>query len=85
MIYDCKCKTCGKIQEIVRSVEDRNDTPICCGNKMVRIITLINIAPDLNFVTADITGQDVHITSSKQHDRLCHENGVAPMGRKGEF
>jgi len=85
MLYDCKCHTCGKIQEIVRKIDDRNNTPDCCGHRMIRFASQINVHGDLNFVTADITGKDVHITSRKQHDELCRVNHVAPVGIKGEF
>lgn len=75
MIYDCQCQKCERIEEIIRSVADRDNTPICCGQQMKRIITTnYHVIPDYDFVTADITGDPVHITSKKQHDRLCKEH-----------
>lgn len=86
MIYDCKCEKCEKVEEIVRSVAERNNTPLCCGQPMKRMITVnYNVYSDLNFMTEDITGSPVQITSRQQHDRLCRENNVSPMGLKGEF
>lgn len=84
MIYDCQCSYCGKIQEIVRKLADREDTPFCCGERMFIKISAPHVST-VNFVTSDITGNPVEITSHKQHDKLCKENDVAPMGVKGEF
>lgn len=84
MIYDCQCKVCGKIEEIIRTISCRYDTPICCDKRMDLVILDVNISV-VDFVTSDITGSPLHITSHKQHDRLCKENNVAPMGMKGEF
>lgn len=84
MIYECHCLICGRKKEIIRKMKDRNDTPVCCGQKMHRIISAPYVGV-VDFITSDITGKPVHITSHKQHDKLCKEHNVAPVGIKGEF
>lgn len=42
-----------------------------------------DIVRDADFVTEDITGQPVRITSRRQLRRLCKEHNVEPMYGKG--
>jgi hypothetical protein len=86
LIYEAQCQKCKKNEDYSRSIAERHDTPVCCGQPMKKMITTCqNVYGDLDFVTADITGQDVHITSRKHHADLCRKNHVAPVGLKGEF
>lgn len=86
MIYEAECLSCKKTEDYIRSVAERHNTPVCCGKPMKKKITTCQtVYGDLNFVTSDINGDEMHITSRQQHDRLCKENNVSPMGIKGEF
>lgn len=37
-VYSFSCESCGKSEDVLRSVAQRNDATVCtCGNKMVRV------------------------------------------------
>lgn len=40
-IYESFCTKCGAKQDYYQSVDNRHDTPLCCGNKTVKHITKI--------------------------------------------
>ena len=77
-LYDCKCQQCGKVEEIYRSIAERNLTPVCCGQQMTRVITAAYVVPDVDMITDNITGDPVHITSRKQLKKVCDDNDVRP-------
>jgi len=82
-LFDTKCLQCG---EVVEQYLKRHEEPdICrCGGRMERIIgSRYYINRDLDFVTEDITGDPIRVTSRRQMKRLCEENGVMPKYGKG--
>lgn len=81
--YDFKCGGCGRISEYYARMDDRvRDCK--CGGTMCRLITSrYGINRSLDFVTDNITGDPVHITSKRQHERLCREHNVTPKIGKG--
>ena len=78
MIYDVKCQKCGVVQEIVRTVSCRHQTPVCCNEPTKLMISAPYVVPDVNMVCDDITGVKTHITSRKQLEKICRENDVRP-------
>ena len=36
--YEARCKSCGAETEYIRKIDDRNNTPTCCGVAMEKII-----------------------------------------------
>lgn len=80
-LYDFKCAKCGRIEEHWAKMDEKMH--MCdCGHESDRLITSrIYLQTDYasrDFVTADITGSEVRITSRKQLRNLCKENGVTP-------
>lgn len=39
MIYEYQCRACGRKQEAVRTVANRNRSPRCCGSATERLIS----------------------------------------------
>lgn len=39
MIYEAKCRECGKVTTYSRSVSERDSTPKCCDKPMERIFS----------------------------------------------
>ena len=78
MIYTARCRDCCREEDFHSSVADRDNTPECCNQPMRRILTAPNINPDVDYVTSDITGDPVHITSRRQQRQLCEKHGVTP-------
>lgn len=84
MIYEAKCKYCGKISEYSATVDNRLDTPVCCTAKMTKIITLnYRIGRQPDFVTDNISGEPIRIHSFQQMEKLCTEHCVTPKPNKG--
>lgn len=84
-LYDFKCP-CGNIEEAWAKMDEKTKT--CeCGQDMTRMITSnFNIDADFasrDYVTDNITGSPVRITSKKQLRSLCRDNGVMPKYGKG--
>jgi hypothetical protein len=46
--YEYACD-CGRTQDAYRKVEQRNDSPVCCGKRMTRLISRV-----MGFVQGDI-------------------------------
>ena len=75
-LYDFECPTHG-VSEHYASMDET--TRKCeCGKNMKRLISFSNIIPDADFVTDDLTGEPVRITSNRQLNRLCKETGNQP-------
>jgi predicted nucleic acid-binding Zn ribbon protein len=36
--YSAKCQNCGNTQTYRRSIDERNDTPICCEVRMAKVM-----------------------------------------------
>jgi putative FmdB family regulatory protein len=47
--YEYRCGGCGSARDAYRTVEQRNDAPVCCGQGMERQISRV-----MGFVQADI-------------------------------
>ena len=81
--YDFRCKACDKVEEHYAGMLDK---PIgkcdACGGESKRLISCTHsIAADFasnDFVTDDISGEPVRITSNKQMNSLMKEHGVEP-------
>ena len=87
-LYDFKCDSCKKVIEHYASMDEHTKDCIC-GGLMNRIITSrFHIDADYassDFVTEDITGNPVRITSKKQMRQLCEKNSVSPKFGKGWY
>ena len=80
MLYEFRCQECKREDTMLMPVADMEAgiAPECCGGKMRKILSLPRINPDVDYVTSDITGDPVHITSRRQQRQLCEKYGVTP-------
>lgn len=84
MIYECKCETCGRTEDIYRSVEERNNTPECCGKPMKRIITGYHVIGDLEpYLDENMTHEPQWVKSKQHRKQLMKEHGVTEKYGKG--
>ena len=84
MIYESICPTCGTEHEYIRSVAERNDTPVCCGAKTIKIIAT---APSVGAMSWGIEksfhmpdgkhgGQGTLITSGSEYKEYMKKNNL---------
>lgn len=80
MIYEWRCGKCHREDTAIMSVAqmEAGNAPKCCGISMRKILSLPRIQREPDYVTRDITGDPVRITSRKQRDKLCAEHNTAP-------
>lgn len=79
-IYTYKCNSCYKVQDAVRTVENRNDTPNCeCGGKTLKIIIPPMVAPQFQAYKA-VAGDQRVIRSRTEHKNFLSENGLEEVG-----
>ena len=82
-LYDYCCKACGDTQEHYAKVDEREQTCVCGGTATRIFSSRYFINPDIDYVTANITGDPVRITSRRQLDQMCKEHGVYQKIGKG--
>lgn len=80
MIYEFRCRACHRLDTMIMNVAEMESghAPACCGTPMRKILSLARIQREPDYVTRDITGDPVRITSRQQRDKLCAEHGTAP-------
>lgn len=86
MMYSYECQTCGAVHDHFKYHFEYTKTVECvdCGKTAVRIFLpgrLPQVSTTQPFVTSDITGQPVEITSRKQEMDLCRRYGRLPVGK----
>lgn len=87
-LYSYRCTSCGAEQDLHRSVDDRAIPAPCteCDGTAEKILTVPSaVHGDIEFVTDNITGDNVRITSKKQLRNLCAEHGVTEKIGKGWY
>lgn len=65
-IYPCKCKSCGKTDEVFLRMSDCENLPNCCGAKMARVFTPPYVVEDMKPYISPI---DRSIVSSRKAHR----------------
>lgn len=82
-IYHLGCGCCGAEQDVYLPVSRYNDTPMCCGERMQRLITAPYIAPDIQPYRSMITGE--MITSRSRHRDHLRQHGCIEIGNETEY
>jgi putative FmdB family regulatory protein len=86
MTYEYKCRQCGRITELWRTIKDRNAPAVCsCGGRAQRILSVpsgINVGgkgkiPGWNNTLLD---KPVYIESKHHFRELCKRNDLRPVG-----
>ena len=78
-LYDFKCDTCEDVVEAWAKVDEKTIACHCGGCMLRKITSNYSIHADFaskDFVTDDITGEPVRITSRRQMRSLMKEHGV---------
>ena len=81
-LYEVKCNTCGKRDEVFRRVAEIDDMPVCCGEKMERQLSAPQIQPEIQPYKSMATG-DI-IDSRTKHKRHLKERGLVEIGDQHE-
>ena len=84
--YDYKCVgKCGKTQEAVRSVEDRNNGPKCCGKKTEKQISSYHVAPMFTAYRAVGAERGRLIRSRGEHRDYLKQHGYQEVGNDPSY
>ena len=85
-LYDYKCKSCDRVQEWYCSIDNLGGEVPCekCNKPMHRLIgQRVTVSGDVDFVTDNITGKPLHVSSKRQLRELCKRNNIEPIYGKG--
>lgn len=83
-LYDFECVECGVIEEHLAKISETHRKCDACNGLMRRLITVrYHVQDDVDFVTDDISGEPVRVTSRKAHRQLMEEHGVEEHYGKG--
>lgn len=82
--YQALCAKCNTHHDFFRKIDERDDTPVCCGEKTDRVL----VAPMLQAVTitqAIVGGDGNTYYGRNEYDRYLKKNGlVVHSEMKGE-
>ena len=79
-IYGVKCNTCGKEDDIFRSLANYNDLPECCGIKMERVLSAPMVIADIQPYISQKTGE---VIKSRSHHRdHLKSHGLIEVGNE---
>jgi putative FmdB family regulatory protein len=77
-LYDFKCTECGQVQEHIAHIEERIGECVDCQGLTKRMISAnYNVIGDVDFVTDNITGDPIRVSSRKQLRGLMERYDVA--------
>lgn len=69
MIYEAKCAICGRVEDYVRPIAERMNTPRCCWRPMEKVILTAPYGqPDIPAYTSPITGRWVNSRAQRHED-----------------
>jgi hypothetical protein len=78
-LYDARCATCGNVEEVFRSYEERDaNLPECCGAPMARTFMPPQVMRDIDGYQSTIDGS--WIASRSQHREHLKRHGMREMG-----
>jgi hypothetical protein len=85
-IYAIRCGSCGKTDEVFRSVKDYDNLPECCGQKMGRQVCAPMVAPDIQPYRSTVTGEligsrSAHREHLKRHNLVEVGNDKPRQGK----
>lgn len=75
-IYSAACPTCGAEKDFFARIDDRDNTPVCCGASMSRQVTApmaVQVPPDFGY-RCQMSGETV--TSYRRREYLMKKNNV---------
>jgi putative FmdB family regulatory protein len=83
-IYEYRCQKCDNLTSEYRTVERRNETPICsCGGHTDKVISAPSmVIPDIQ--PYNVPGTSKYITSRSEHREYLRSNGLIEVGNEGK-
>ena len=79
-IYAVHCNQCGKAEDSYRTVQNYDDLPNCCGQRMERRICAPQVIKDIDPYISQIDGS--LITSRSQHRDHLKQHGCIEVGNE---
>lgn len=81
--YEYRCRTCSKEKSEYRTIENRNQAPICyCGGEMMKVISApAMVMPDIAPYKA-VAGDQRWITSRAKHREFLRSNDLIEVGNE---
>ncbi len=83
-LYEYRCRVCGARDSYFRHVEERNDVPSHCNEKVERLISAPMVAPDLPGYESPVTGRWVEGKVQRREDLLRNDCVEYDSGMKTE-
>lgn len=81
-LYDLKCVDCGHTEERFMKLSEFCNLPECpdCGTMMGRVITPVNVMPDIEPYKSMVTGE--YIGSRSTHRKHLVQHKVVEVGNE---
>ena len=79
-IYAIACDTCGKSEDVFRSLAEYDNLPECCGVKMHRVMSAPDVIPDIQPYKSMLTGE--MIESRSKHRSHLKQHGCIEIGNE---
>ncbi len=74
--YVWRCGACGRPYEGYRKVDERHESPVCCGKQTQLVIMATMVRPDIHAYQSPIDGRAIE--SRKQRSEDFKRNGCRP-------
>lgn len=80
-VYTYICKRCAKASDLVCSIRQRRPKRrrCVCGGTSTRHFTVPQVSFFKPYVTSNITGEPIEISSAGQEDEVCNRHGLARL------
>lgn len=82
-IYHIGCQHCGTEDDVYRTVDRYDDLPVCCGEKMQRLVTAPYVIADIQPYQSMIDGR--MITSRSAHREHLKAHGCIEIGNETKY
>lgn len=66
--YTCHCKQCGEYEQIYRHIDQRDNTPMHCGQPMQRCVEAPAVQVDIGGYQSPIDGRWIEGKSARRED-----------------
>ena len=68
-VYDAKCQKCGKVTEYVTSISRCQETPVCCGVSMTKVILQAPMGiVDIPAYVSPVSGKWINSRAERKED-----------------
>ena len=84
-VYEYLCPKCGKTHEAVRTVDERNNGPRCCGRKTKKQISHYHVAPLFNAYRVAGAERGKVIRSRGEHRDYLKKHGYVEVGNDPSY